>query len=111
VPFRGRRHYPRQTEQHDSWLAEPLFDELGYGGRESALDFSERAELAFEEGEEANHRSDEYVMSAVILATVLFFAGISTIFKVHAMQYVLLGLATALFAVCAWDIGTLPKLF
>ena len=78
---------------------------------QEALDLSERAERAFQQGEEASHRSNEYVMNAVILATVLFFAGISKIFKVHAMQYALLGLATALLAVCAWGIATLPKLF
>lgn len=75
-----------------------------------ALDLIERAEHASQQGEEANHRKDEYVADAVLLATVLFFAGISKMFKVHAMQYALLGIATALFAVCAWDIIMLPKL-
>jgi len=78
---------------------------------QEALDLSEQAERAFDEGEEASRRSNAYVMSAVILATVLFFAGISKLFKVHAMQYVLLGLSTALLAFCAWGIITLPKLF
>jgi len=78
---------------------------------QEAVDLIEQAERAYQQGEEANQRKDEYVMSAVMLATVLFFAGISKMFKVHAMQYVLLGLGTALFVVCAWDIVTLPKLF
>jgi hypothetical protein len=98
-------------DNHDAAPTPFHLPEYRLAKAQEALDFSERAELAFQEGEEANHRSDEYVMSAVVLATVLFFAGISKIFKVHAMQYVLLGLAAALFAVCAWDIATLPKLF
>jgi hypothetical protein len=78
---------------------------------QEALDLSAQAERAFEEGEEASSRSNAYVMNAVILATVLFFAGISKLFKVSAMQYVLLAVATALLAVCAWGIITLPKAF
>jgi len=76
---------------------------------QEALDLVDRAEHAVQQGEEANHRKDQYVMDALLLATVLFFAGISKMFKVPAMQYALLGLAAALFAVCAWDIVTLPK--
>jgi hypothetical protein len=97
-------------DNHDAAPSPFHLPEYRLAKAQEALDLSERAERAFQQGEEASHRSDEYVLNAVILATVLFFAGISKIFKVHAMQYALLGLATALFAVCAWGIAVLPKL-
>lgn len=77
---------------------------------QEALDLTARAEHVFQEGQDAGRYSDAYVMNAVRLATVLFFAGISKLFRVHVMQYVLLGVATALLAICVWSFLSLPTL-
>src|SRR5262245_47846421 len=98
-------------DNHDAAPSPFHLPEYRLAKAQEAVDLSKQAELAFEEGEEASGRSNAYVMNAVMLATVLFFAGISKLFKVSAMQYVLLGLATALLAFCAWGIITLPKVF
>jgi len=42
-----------------------------------ATDLGAQAEAAFAEGEESKHYSEEYVFNTVLLATVLFFAGIA----------------------------------
>jgi hypothetical protein len=76
---------------------------------EEALALTERAEDALREGQEASALGDTYIMHALILATVLFFAGISKLFRVPAMQYLLLGLAAALLVYCAGSIVMLPK--
>lgn len=76
---------------------------------EEAVALAAKAEDAFREGQEASALGDTYIMHALILATVLFFAGISKIFRVPLMQYLLLGLAAGLFAYCAVSISVLPK--
>lgn len=105
-----------------AWMAQDPFDshtaapspfhltEYRLAKADEALALTEGAENAFRDGEEASALSDAYVMYALMLATVLFFAGISKLFRVHQMQYVLLGLATTLLVYCGWSILMLPKL-
>lgn len=76
---------------------------------EEAVALAEQAEDAFLAGQEASAYGDTYIMHALLLATVLFFAGVSKIFRVPVMQYVLLGMAAALFVYCAVSIAALPK--
>lgn len=104
-----------------AWLEQDPFDnhtaapspfylpEYRLAKADEAIALAEQAEDAYLEGQEASAFGDTYIMHALLLATVLFFAGISKIFRVPAMQYVLLGLAAALFVYSAIGIAALPK--
>jgi hypothetical protein len=69
-----------------------------------------QAEQVFKEGQEANRRSDAYVATAVVLASVLFFSGIAQQFRILPVQLTLLGTATVLLMIGLFNIATLPKL-
>ncbi|HEX5165843.1 MAG TPA: hypothetical protein VFV93_10650 [Thermomicrobiales bacterium] len=66
------------------------------------------AEAQFEEATEANRTADEYVLSTVIFASVLFFAGIAPKFASSRIQMALIGMAILAFAAGFIQIGGLP---
>ena len=72
-----------------------------------ALD--ERANNAFNEGEESGATSDKYVRLTVLLASILFLVGISTQFPLRGVRYGMIALATVLLVVSLVQIATLPK--
>lgn len=76
--------------------------------RAAELDLA--AENAFAAGQTASQRSDDYVFNAVLLASVLFFAGIVQQFRIPPAQYALLSIATVFLALGLVNIATLPKL-
>jgi hypothetical protein len=84
-------------------------DGLEAGQSADALEAS--AEASAQRARTANQRADNYVLIAVLLATVLFFAGISTKFSSRRLQAG--GLLVALFILCGsivWML-TLPVSF
>ena len=70
----------------------------------------DRAEQKFEEGKEANKNSDNYVLSTVFFASVLFFGGISTKFRGIRVRWGTLAFATIGLAVATAFLATLPRL-
>jgi hypothetical protein len=102
----------------DEWQAEVqaggspgnLLDDEGYldaqlGGYQ---DTQRRAEETDVEAREAGENGDDYVLMTLMLATALFFAGVTTSFKVRAARLVLLACATASIAYALSRIATLP---
>lgn len=85
-------------------------DEYRLAKDEESAELLERAERVFKTGQEANQRSDSYVLTAVVLASVLFLSGIAQQFRILHVQLVLLGLASVLLAVGLFNIVMLPKL-
>lgn len=70
----------------------------------------EEAELLFEDATEANEISSDFVLSTVIFASVLFFAGISAKFISIRIQLALVGMALLTFVIGVFQIGWLPTL-
>jgi uncharacterized membrane protein len=69
-----------------------------------------RADALFAEGLEKNQRGDNYTILAVLGATVLFFAAMSTRVRQARNQWLLLGTALVLFSMVAVSLVTFPKL-
>jgi hypothetical protein len=64
--------------------------------------------LKGEEARDANQTSDDYVLSTVLFASVLFFAGISSKFKSRRIRVFLLLLAFGVVTFATIRVGTLP---
>ena len=67
-----------------------------------------RAEAKDVEAKEAGMNGDDYVLVTVLLASALFFAGVTTSFKMQMARLMLIGLAAVLIAYCLSRIVTLP---
>jgi hypothetical protein len=67
-----------------------------------------KAEAKDVEAKEAGKNGDDYVLVTVLFAASLFFAGVTTSFKLQAARLVLLMLAAVLIAYCLSKIATLP---
>lgn len=76
--------------------------------RARAMALESAADKEFRDGQFANGVSDNYVLSSVILAVVLFFAGISQQFRIYAVRLVLLGISTLLLAAGSLGLLFLP---
>ena len=68
----------------------------------------QESDAKFEEGSQNNTTGDKYVLVSTILASVLFFAGISTVLHTDRVKRVLLGSAAVLWIGAAIYIATLP---
>lgn len=68
----------------------------------------DEAEAAFRTGEEANDISDRYVLNTVILASVLFLAGLATQVKSFSMRLVVVTLALLILAFGLYSVLILP---
>ena len=68
----------------------------------------EESDAKFEEGSKNNTTGDKYVLVSTILASVLFFAGISTVLQTDRVRRVLLGGGALLWLGAAVYIATLP---
>jgi hypothetical protein len=73
-----------------------------------AQDLEERAEILFQEGEDANRFSDIFTLGTLLFATTLFFAGISERFHVTGARITLLLVATIALLVGIGVIVTQP---
>ena len=67
-----------------------------------------KAEAKDIEAKEAGNNGDDYVLVTVLLASALFFAGVTTSFKMQVARLMLIGLAAVLIAYCLSRITTLP---
>lgn len=104
----------------DTWLVSGSGDELPPGtpftlpeylleAQEDAERLEAEAAAAFEEGGEANQVGDNFVLAAVMLASVLFFAGLAGTFDSLRAQVFLLSLGAAMFLVGTVIVLTLPQ--
>jgi hypothetical protein len=66
------------------------------------------AEAAFEEGRAANQQSDDYILNAVILASVLFLSGIVTRFSWLPVQILIIIAALVLLGMGIYNIAVYP---
>lgn len=76
---------------------------------QAAAAYDEAVHLAFAEADRAGAIGDAYVFVALLLAVVLFFAGVCTKIGWKPAQLALLGLALLLLAISIWQLGTLPS--
>ena len=59
---------------------------------------------------EANQNSDDYVLTAVAFALVLFFGGVSSKLASRTNRYIAIGAAVLLFLGATWTLLSLPKI-
>lgn len=85
-----------------------LMDEYVVASMEEASVLESDASDIFAEGELANQTSDDYAFSTVMLATVLFFAGIATRFEWQPIRWVLLGIGLILLVFAVYNLLSLP---
>lgn len=104
----------------DAWLttapAGELPDGTPFDGDAYALEEEERAEdlerqaaEAFDDGQGANQISDNFVLAAVMLASVLFFAGIAGTLNSRTPQLLLISLVGVMLAAGAIVVVILPQ--
>jgi hypothetical protein len=75
---------------------------------EQAVQLEEQAAHLFERGKVANEYSDDYVLNAVLLASVLFLAGIAPRFDWQPLVVVILVSAAILLVFGLYNLSTLP---
>jgi len=85
-----------------------LMEEYQIASKQEAIELEEEASALFTEGEQANQTSDDYAFSTVLLATVLFFAGIATRFEWQPIRWVLLGIGIMLLVFGVYNLLSLP---
>jgi hypothetical protein len=75
---------------------------------DEATQLEDQAGLFFEQAQVANQQSDDYVLTTVLLASVLFFAGIATRFKARSVQVVITIVAAAVLLIGLFNLATYP---
>ncbi len=85
-----------------------LMKEYQVASMQEANQLEEEASALFAEGERANQTSDDYAFSTVLLATVLFFAGIATRFEWQPIRWVLLAIGIGLLIFGVYNLLSLP---
>jgi hypothetical protein len=75
---------------------------------EEAARLEREAEATFAEGRVANAQSDEYILNAVILASVLFLAGIATRFDWLPVRIAIIIAAVVLLTIGLYNLATYP---
>ena len=75
---------------------------------QQAEDLEQQASATFDEGKAANQQSDDYILNAVILASVLFLAGIAPRFDWLPVRVVIIVIAFLLLALGAYNLVTYP---
>ena len=118
--FYAERFRPVTKKAVDDWLAmDPMnnpdapaspFASTEY--RETMMAESDRLEeeaaALFQEGTEANQQSDDYILNAVILASVLFLGGIAPRFTWRPIRLGILAVAVALLALGLYNLIIYP---
>lgn len=104
----------------DAWVAtEPLknpdapsspfaMPEYKVADLELADQLEAEASLKFKDAGDANQQSDDYVLNTVILASVLFFAGLANRFNSTPAKLVILLAAILMFSIGLFNLGTYP---
>ena len=85
-----------------------LMEEYKVASMQEATELEEEASVLFVAGEQANQTSDDYAFSTVLLATVLFFAGIATRFEWQPIRWVLLAIGIGLLVFGVYTLLSLP---
>ncbi|MEA1978324.1 MAG: hypothetical protein U9N80_10545 [Chloroflexota bacterium] len=85
-----------------------LMEEYQVASMQESEQLEEEASALFAEGEQANQTSDDYAFSTVLLATVLFFAGIATRFDWQPIRWVLLAIGIGLLVFGVYTLLSLP---
>ncbi len=118
--FYESRFSPHLARAFDAWQAtDPLTNadappdpfsmpEYQVPQLQAAAELDEAAHLAFVEAESAGATGDAYVLATLLLAVVLFFAGVSTKIGWRPAQLALLGLSLLLLLYCVRTLGALP---
>jgi hypothetical protein len=108
VSFFEDRLRPEFRPALDAWLAQVPEGELPPGtpfgldayqpdAEQQALELNTRAEALAEEARKANQTGDNFVLVAVIMASVLFFAGVGTKLKGRGVRLMMLSFGALLF--------------
>ncbi|MFV2064086.1 MAG: hypothetical protein ACC726_11335 [Chloroflexota bacterium] len=75
----------------------PEYEELAGEAADFAVELNTRANDAAERGADANQTSDDFVLIAVLMASVMFFAGVGTRFKSRRVRVAMVTLAVVAF--------------
>lgn len=75
---------------------------------EEAQRLEQEAEATFKEGQAANQQGGDYVRNTVILATVLFLAGVASRFDWPPVRLAIVAIAVILLAVGLYNLATYP---
>lgn len=76
---------------------------------EKADRLESEAAASFDEARRANQTGDNFVLTAVLYASVLFFAGIGTKWRSSRLRLFSLGLGSIVFVVASFIVFTLPQ--
>jgi hypothetical protein len=104
----------------EAWLAQAPAGELPSGTPFEAATYtlasgtevqtlSNEADAAADRARQAAHIGDDFVLMTVIMASVLFFAGLGTKFRVHRLRVAMLGIAAVLLVGGAIATLSLPQ--
>jgi hypothetical protein len=104
----------------EAWLAQAPEGELPPGTPFEATSYalasgaevqtlSNEADAAADRARRADHIGDDFVLMTVIMASVLFFAGLGTRFRDHRLRVALLGIGTVLLVGGAIATFSLPQ--
>jgi hypothetical protein len=77
----------------------------------TAASLEKRADRRITGGTDARERADEYVLTTVFFASVLFFAGVSLRIRGSRLRLVVLGIGTALLVYGGVQLIVLPTLY
>ena len=120
--FYYERFLPEARPAVDAWLAtQPRINPEALPGlfqmpeyrvslAGQAVQLEEQAAHLFERGKVANEYSDDYVLNAVLLASVLFLAGIAPRFDWQPLVFIILVAAAISLGLGLYSLSTLPIL-
>jgi hypothetical protein len=115
-----RRFRPDFRPAFDAWIAqdplnnvdaiaspllEPQYHPAGFAKAER---LDRQAEARFEGARQSTEHTDDYVLTTVFLAAVLFFAGISLRFRWTSMRIAVLGMGVVVLVYALVRLGSLP---
>jgi len=107
----------------EAWIAEArediesapstpfAMDEYELASALKSEDLQEQAESRFQDALDNNQRSDNYVLLAVLFASVLLFAGLAPKSRTYAIQVAMISLATVVLIVGIGFLLAFPKTF
>jgi len=120
--FFEQRFRPKFKSVFEAWMAsDPMNNPDASAGpfvmpeydlslRDEAIELEEEAAMTFQIGKDANQRSDQYIFNTVILASVLFLAGITSRFNWLPVRATIALIASAILVYGLFNIATYPIL-
>lgn len=87
----------------------PEYDDAVAEAMAVANQASEAAEAALERASEANQRSDNFVLSAVVMASVLFFAGVGSKFRSQRLRVLMVLLSVVILLLGFAFMASMPQ--